>query len=67
MLPPGLSALRVEGAPSVGHRAFQFTVTVANHARAPLKDATVLVRVGRDVVATVANNDDRFTGYARVT
>lgn len=44
-------ALRVEAAPSVGHRAFQFTATVANHAREPLKDAALLLKVGKDTVA----------------
>ncbi|MFN7131975.1 MAG: BatA domain-containing protein, partial [Myxococcales bacterium] len=46
-----LTGLRVEPAPAVGHRAYQFTVTVANHAREPLKDATVVLRVGKEVVA----------------
>ncbi|MGC4118257.1 MAG: BatA domain-containing protein [Myxococcales bacterium] len=44
-------ALKVEAAPSVGHRAFQFTATVANHSRTPLKDATAVLKVGKDTVA----------------
>jgi len=39
-------ALKVEAAPAVGHRAFQLTATVANHSRAPLKDATLLLKIG---------------------
>lgn len=46
-----LTALRVEPAPAVGHRAYQFTMTVANHSPAPLKDVTCLLKVRGEVVA----------------
>ncbi|MBI5548861.1 MAG: BatA domain-containing protein [Deltaproteobacteria bacterium] len=46
-----ISQLRVEAAPAIGHRAYQFTATVTNHSSSPLKDATALLRVGKDVVA----------------
>lgn len=46
-----ITSLRVEAAPAIGHRAFQFTATIANHSRAALKDVPLVLRVGRDVVA----------------
>lgn len=46
-----VTQLRVDAAPAVGHRAFQFTLTVSNASRTPLKDATISLRVGKDVVA----------------
>ncbi len=46
-----ITALRIEPAPAVGHRAFAFTLTVANHSSQPAKDLKALLKVGNDVVA----------------
>lgn len=46
-----VTGLRIEAAPAIGNRAFQFTATVANASRTPLKDATAVLRIGKDVVA----------------
>jgi hypothetical protein len=43
--------LKIDPAPAIGNRAFQFSVTVANFSSNPVKDLKVLLRVGRDVVA----------------
>lgn len=43
--------LRVEAAPAIGSRAFQFTVTVANNTKDPVKDLQATLKVGADVVA----------------
>ncbi len=43
--------LRIEAAPAVGSRAFQFTITAANFTKDPVRDLQASLKVGADVVA----------------